>query len=80
MVQLAKQRELSALGKPKPVFNLTDMRHLMKRLWPWAHRVQHERVRIQDALLILLHAYTASRPGAIMESADYPNECLFYEV
>ena len=51
-----------------------DVAVLTKFLWvDDKHKYDHERYRIQLCLFIQLLAYTASRPGAIIESDAYRN-------
>ncbi|RAL60102.1 hypothetical protein DID88_000727 [Monilinia fructigena] len=57
---------------PKPIASLNDLQDILGYLWmndPL--NFLYERARVQIALLILILVYTASRPGALIESHAY---------
>ena len=66
----------------KPVMEMRDMHRILHHHWAVSSKAfTHERYRIQIALLILLIAYTTSRPGALVESSSYrnSNQALLYK-
>lgn len=67
--------------KKKPVMSVEDLLLIIHHLWVsngCAFPV--ERQRVQLATLLLLTAYTSSRPGALIEASCAPgsNECITY--
>ncbi|KAF7880459.1 uncharacterized protein EAF02_007305 [Botrytis sinoallii] len=69
---LAKSLGLSTKTRPKPIASLNDLQDILGYLWmndPL--NFLYERARVQIALLILILVYTASRPGAVIESHAY---------
>ncbi|KAF5877807.1 uncharacterized protein Bfra_002177 [Botrytis fragariae] len=69
---LAKSLGLSTKTRPKPIASLNDLQDILGYLWmndPL--NFLYERARVQIALLILILVYTASRPGALIESHAY---------
>ena len=58
---------LSTEKKPKPIVRAEDEFELLKTLWGTSRvPMDHERLRVQLALLIQLAGITGSRPGALM--------------
>ncbi|ESZ91826.1 hypothetical protein SBOR_7778 [Sclerotinia borealis F-4128] len=69
---LARRLKLSTRTRVKPIATTDDLRDLIGYLWMNnLHHFDYERTRIQLAFMIMLLAYTASRPSAIVESNAY---------
>ncbi|TGO90359.1 hypothetical protein BPOR_0067g00010 [Botrytis porri] len=69
---LARSLGLSTKTRPKPIASLNDLKDIIGYLWmndPL--NFLYERARVQIALLILMLVYTASRPGAVIDSHAY---------
>ena len=64
-------------AKPKSVFNVINLNKLLAFNWTFAS-VPHMRIWIQNALLIQLIAYIASRPGSLL-NGDYGVGVLLYK-
>jgi Protein of unknown function (DUF3435) len=79
---LTQMFELSVLGQPKPTFMVEDLLAVLRYHWCQDTAIlPHGRYALQLPLLMLLMAYTSSRPGALVEG-DYvrdTNEALCYK-
>lgn len=65
--RLAADFELSTERKPKAIVRAEDEFELLKVLWGSSRvPMEHERLRVQLALLIQLAGITGSRPSALM--------------
>lgn len=65
--RLAADFELSTERKPKAIVRAEDEFELLKVLWGLSRvPMEHERLRVQLALLIQLAGITGSRPSALM--------------
>lgn len=78
---LAAEYCLDLSERPKPILTVDDLFQILH--YHWASDTDTypiERQRVQQAFLMLLLVYTASRPGAIIESSSYAgtNEALRY--
>lgn len=63
---LIAEFDLSTVKEAKPIMRAEDEFELLKTLWesPEMH-LQHERLRVQLALMIQLAGITGNRPGAL---------------
>src|SRR6266496_815800 len=75
------------LDEHMTIRTLTELVSSFSSVWRWKHgkgiyTFIYERYRIQLALFMQIMAYTASRPGAIIESTcrRHSNEALRYQV
>ncbi|KAJ6258013.1 hypothetical protein Dda_6925 [Drechslerella dactyloides] len=79
---LTPQYGLTLIGRGKPLARASDLFALLHYHWCLDTSVfRHERYRVQLALLMMLMAFTASRPGALIEShcRRGSNESLKYK-
>ncbi len=59
---------------PKPMLNVNDLLTILQYHWALdTNTFPHERQRVQLALILLMAAFTATRPGAIVEGAHTKN-------
>ena len=80
---LAHELGLQDIRGCKGLATRTDLHALLHYLWARdTHQFRHERYRVQIAFILHLLSYTATRPGAIIESSAYAqsNEGLLYKV
>ncbi|PWW80292.1 hypothetical protein C7212DRAFT_362121 [Tuber magnatum] len=63
----------------KPVFSVVDFVRLLEGLWKW-RKYQPSLQLFHSLLNAKLMAYTATRPGAIVETENYQDEALQYRV
>jgi len=74
---------LSSARRPKPEIDSQDLDEYLLFLWKRdRHDFEAERLRGQTALYLLILAFTAARPGAVIVSDAYrkSNESLRYKV
>ena len=65
--RLAKEFKLNTEKKPKPIIRAEDEFELLKTLWGTSKLVmEHERLRVQLALIIQLAGITGNRPQALL--------------
>lgn len=65
--QLVSQFNLSTEKKEKPIMRAEDLFELLKTLWVSKEtRFNHERHRVQMALIMQLAGITGNRPGALL--------------
>src|SRR2546423_967626 len=79
---LTKKFGLKESCQGKSTATSMDMKIILEQLWCHdSYTFIHERYRIQLALFVQILAYSASRPGAVVECSKYPNsnEALLYE-
>ncbi|KAK6495730.1 hypothetical protein TWF481_002777 [Arthrobotrys musiformis] len=79
---LRVEQELTLLGRGKPLAKATDLFVLLNYHWALDTSIlRHERYRIQLPLILMIMAFTASRPGALVESncRRGTNESLKYK-
>ena len=79
--QFVNEYDLDLSAKEKPVMSVEDLLVTLHHLWAFDHSAfPIERQRVQLALLLLIMAYTSSRPGALVEAscAAGTNECVTY--
>ncbi|KAK1043388.1 hypothetical protein LTR74_018428 [Friedmanniomyces endolithicus] len=63
---LIAEFNLSTVKEQKPIMRAEDEFELLKTLWESPEmRLQHERLRVQLALMIQLAGITGNRPGAL---------------
>jgi len=80
---LKRLLKLSSKVRPKPAAEGQDLDALLHHLWSDSkHNFDREFDRVKLAFYILLLAYTASRPGAVVVSDCYrsSNQALTYKV
>lgn len=70
---------LKTRGGDKAVVTSSDFVNILEGLWKWKNYRPDLRL-IQCSFMAKIMAYTATRPGAIMETSTYKNEALFYKV
>ena len=71
LLRYERDFELILESKPKPEMSFEDLRCLFRHHWvDDKKRYPTERQRIQMSLLLLLSAFTASRPGAILANGS----------
>ncbi|KAI9765002.1 MAG: hypothetical protein M1840_007924 [Geoglossum simile] len=78
---LKDEYELSTEVRTKPDMSVEDLRFALRHHWAYDQELYStERQRVQMSLMLLLCAYTGSRPGAIIESgcARGSNRALRY--
>ncbi|KAF8250945.1 hypothetical protein K440DRAFT_113864 [Wilcoxina mikolae CBS 423.85] len=78
---LTQRHGLDKSPKPRPVMDVNYLFSLLHYHWTCDTEIfPHERYRVQLPLLILLTAYTSSRPGTLVECGLYAgtNEGLHY--
>lgn len=81
--ELTEEFGLQDITRRKDIASILDLEILLHQLWALDDTLfKHERIRIQMALLIMLVAYTTTRPGAVVESSCHreSNEALCYKV
>ena len=67
--KISELEDTNAGTRDKPIANHTTLKSLIHYLFVCDEtQFQHERLRVQLALSMLIMAYTGSRPGAILES------------
>ncbi|KAI9773157.1 MAG: hypothetical protein M1840_008278 [Geoglossum simile] len=79
---LKEEHDLEDSETSLPVMSVNDLFQILQYHWAFdAGSLPHERQRVQLSLLLLMMAYTSSRPGAIVESgcAKGSNEALCYK-
>jgi len=79
---LQDEYDLDLSVRSKPVMSVDDLLVVLHYHWALdTATFPHERQRVQLALLLLMIAYTASRPGALVESGCLrgSNEVLYYK-
>jgi len=79
---LKEEHDLEDSETSLPVMSVNDLFQILHNHWAFdAGTFPHERQRVQLSLLLLMMAYTSSRPGAIVESgcAKGSNEALCYK-
>ncbi|KAL9083196.1 MAG: hypothetical protein Q9159_005918 [Coniocarpon cinnabarinum] len=79
--QFPDEYGLDLTAREKPVMSVEDLLVTLHHLWAFDRSTfPVERQRVQLALLLLVIAYTSSRPGALVEAACAAgtNECLTY--
>ncbi|KAI9763324.1 MAG: hypothetical protein M1840_000589 [Geoglossum simile] len=65
---LTVEHNLGVMDGPKPLLDVNDLLTILRYHWTSDCRTfSHERLRVQLALILLVAAYTATRPGAIVE-------------
>lgn len=65
--RLAREFDLETEKAPKPIIRAEDEFELLKTLWSSPlMRFQHERLRVQLALIAQLAGITGNRPGALL--------------
>ncbi|KAI9743757.1 MAG: hypothetical protein M1818_002489 [Claussenomyces sp. TS43310] len=80
---LKNQFGLSRILRAKPMAGGQDLDILLQYLWVQdQHAYKKERSRVQIALYLLILAYTAARPGAVVVSDAYrnSNQAITYRV
>ncbi|KAL9049391.1 MAG: hypothetical protein Q9162_007245 [Coniocarpon cinnabarinum] len=80
--QFVDEYDLDMTTEKKSVMNVEDLLFLLHYLWAFdTFAFPIERQRVQLSLLLLIIAYTTSRPGALVEAhcAHGTNECLVYK-
>jgi hypothetical protein len=65
--------------KDKVVVTSSDFINILEGLWKWKNYQPDLRL-IQCSFMVKIMAYTATRPGAIVETPTYKDEALFYRV
>ena len=64
---LMEEFRLATGKKPKPIVRAEDEFELLRTLWGSADVVmEHERLRVQEALLLVLAGITGNRPEALL--------------
>lgn len=67
---LNKKFELQAKSRDKAEMSVTDLWFVLRHLWAYdTEQYTAERERVQMAFMLQLAGFTASRPGAIIESS-----------
>jgi Protein of unknown function (DUF3435) len=76
---LLDEYELDLSVRDKPTLGIEDLLAILRYHW-YLDTASHERYTVQIPFLILMTAFTASRPGALVEStcARGSNEALRY--
>ena len=71
--RLAEEFQLKTEKKPKPIMRAEDEFELLRTLWSSPEvALEHERLRVQLALILQLAGITGNRPGALL-SLRYEN-------
>ncbi|KAF8249142.1 hypothetical protein K440DRAFT_223149 [Wilcoxina mikolae CBS 423.85] len=81
--ELTEEFELQDMERRKDIASILDLEILLYQLWALDDTLfKYEQIRIQMALLIMLVAYTTTRPGTIVESSSHreSNEALCYKI
>jgi hypothetical protein len=65
--RLAEEFKLCTEKKPKPIVRIEDEFELLRTLWSSPElSLEHERLRVQLALILQLAGITGNRPGALL--------------